>query len=396
MARKTWGMHPYAPKIEHLEVREDHVKLRTVLFIAAVILAVVAFGVGINSLLTPEKGWKEVECTGTSSGEISLNYSFGSAEMGTAAERRQVTAVYSEVLPKAEAYLGIGSADGENLAAVSAHPNETVTVDPILYNALESFLETGSRAIYFAPLYSRYYALLACQNDEDAALYDPARSESAAEFAREITAFALDESQIRLELPGENQAKLYVSEEYLAYAEENELTGFLDFGFLKNAFVVDAVAETLEDAGLTNGVLTTTDGFSRSLCREGVSVKLLEQTETGVRQAALADCYGPRSIVALRAFPAGEEDALRFYVYADGTVCPPVLDEATGLLTAANENLTVFGQGSVGKLAVRAMEALATWNLEGLDCLYSRDNAVYCTAPDVEVSQLFEGVTLVR
>lgn len=396
MARRSRGSSPYAPKIEHLEVREDHVKLRTILFIAAIVLAVVAFGVGINSLLTPEAGWKEVECTGVSSGEIALHYLFGSGETGTAAERRQVTAVYSQVLTQAETQLSTAAADAETLNSLSAHPNEMVTVDAILYSALESYLETGSRAIYFGPLYSRYYALLASENDEDAALYDPARNREAAEFTQRITEFAGDSAQIRLELLGENRVRLFVSEAYLAFARENELGCLLDFGFVKNAFVIDAVAEALLEAGFPNAVLTSSDGYARSLCGESFTVNLLERTETGVRQAAAAAYEGPRSVAALRGFPAGAEDELRFYTYADGTICPPVLDETTGALTAANDNLVLFGEGSVGPLALTAMRAMTDWNLEGLCCLYSRGNTVYCTDPNVEISQLFEGVTLAQ
>ena len=44
----------------------------------------------------------------------------------------------------------------------------------------------------------------------------------------------------------------------------------------------------------------------------------------------------------------------------------------------------------------QAMQALSHWDLEGLSCLYSRENAVYCTDKTVEVSQLFAGVTLIR
>ena len=394
MTRKSRGSTPYAPKVEHLEVREDHVKLRTILFIAAIVLAVVAFGVGINSLLTPDAGWKEVECTGVSSGEVTLHYLFGSGETGAAAERRQVTAVYSQALTQAETQLSAAPADAATLDSLSSRPNEAVSVDAVLYKALESYLETGSRAIYFGPLYSRFYALFASENDEDAALYDPARSREAAELAKRLTEFAGDDAEIHLEMLDENRVRLFVSEAYLAFARENELGSLLDFGFVKNAFVIDAVAEALLEAGFSKAVLTSSDGYSRSLCGESFTVNLLERTENGARQAASAAYEGPKSVAALRAFPAGAEDALRFYTYADGTICPPVLDETTGMLTAANDNLVLFGAGSAGPLALTAMRAMTDWNLEGLRCLYSRGNTVYCTDPDVQISQLFEGVTL--
>ena len=299
-------------------------------------------------------------------------------------------------MTQAEQQLSQAGNNTVSLYTVSTNPNQTVTVEPILYRALERFCATGSRAIYYGPLYSRYYALFASQYDEAAAEYDPARSSDAGAFAAQIAAFAQNPDQIDLELLGENQVRLNVGKEYLAYARENELDTLLDFGFVKNAFVIDAVADALTDAGLTGAVLTSTDGFSRSLCQGSFGVNLLEATDSGYRQAAAAAYNGPRSVAALRAFPVDSSDALRFYTYEDGTVCPPVLDETTGLLTAANDNLVLFGDGSVGDLALQAMQALSHWDLEGLSCLYSRENEVYCTDKTVEVSQLFAGVTLIR
>ena len=90
MSRYARGKEPYAPKMEHVEVPESHVRLRAILFVLAILLAVVAFGFGLNSLLTPETGWKAVEASGSNSGEITLQYNYGAGAQGTAAERRQV------------------------------------------------------------------------------------------------------------------------------------------------------------------------------------------------------------------------------------------------------------------------------------------------------------------
>ena len=161
MSRYARGKEPYAPKMEHVEVPESHVRLRAILFVLAILLAVVAFGFGLNSLLTPETGWKAVEASGSNSGEITLQYNYGAGAQGTAAERRQVSDVYSTALTQAEQQLSQAGNNTVSLYTVSTNPNQTVTVEPILYRALERFCATGSRAIYYGPLYSRYYALFA-------------------------------------------------------------------------------------------------------------------------------------------------------------------------------------------------------------------------------------------
>lgn len=394
MSRYTRAREPYAPKIHRMELPEGNMKLRAILFGAAILLAVVTFGVGLSSLLTPQTGWQAVDAMERTPAarEITLQYRFGEGEQGVTAERKLVSETYSQALAQADAQLSAQAGETANLYTLSTHPNEIVTVGDMLYKALEDYQQTGSRSIYFGPVYSYYYALFAAQSDEEAAEYDPTRSSDAAEFVSEITDFAADPAQISLELLGENQVRLNVSESYLAYARENGLEELLDFGFVKNAFLLDAVSGALEEAGLTNAMLTSTDGFSRSLCEDTFGVNLLERTGETYRQAATGSYAGPASVAALRAFPAGDEE--NFYTYADGTVCAPVLDETTGLLTAHNDNLILFGQGSAGVLAIRAMRALSTWKLDGLNCLYSRDGAVYCTDPAVTVSGLFKGVPL--
>ena len=146
MSRYARGKEPYAPKMEHVEVPESHVRLRAILFVLAILLAVVAFGFGLNSLLTPETGWKAVEASGSNSGEITLQYNYGAGAQGTAAERRQVSDVYSTALTQAEQQLSQAGNNTVSLYTVSTNPNQTVTVEPILYRALERFCATGSRA----------------------------------------------------------------------------------------------------------------------------------------------------------------------------------------------------------------------------------------------------------
>ena len=72
MSRYTRGREPYAPKVDRVELPEGHVKLRAILFGAAILLAVIAFGVGLNSLLMPGPlpCRKLVRCPGLSSGYL--------------------------------------------------------------------------------------------------------------------------------------------------------------------------------------------------------------------------------------------------------------------------------------------------------------------------------------
>ena len=122
MSRYQRDNRPYVPKIQHVEVKDGSYGLRVALLIAAIGLAVFAFGYALNTALTPEVGWQEIEVSTTTAAaqEISLQYYFGE-EKGTADRKCQVTSLYSETL--AEAGLPLPYAPGvvEALARTLQH-----------------------------------------------------------------------------------------------------------------------------------------------------------------------------------------------------------------------------------------------------------------------------------
>ena len=63
---------------------------------------------------------------------------------------------------------------------------------------------------------------------------------------------------------GDNKVCLNVSDEYLAFLQENGVDSLIDFGWLKNAFVVDYLAEVMIARGYTLGAITSYDGYTRN------------------------------------------------------------------------------------------------------------------------------------
>lgn len=397
MSRYQRDRRPHAPEVQRLDLKEGNYTKRIILFALALAVGAAAFAYALNTMLTPKKGWQMIEVTTktTAAQEVILEYNFDQAE-DVAQEKRRVTALYSEALQSAAAQLdSVETENTVNLHTLSSQPNTPVTVGKELYEALESWAQTGSRSLYFAPLYSRYNALFACENDQDAALYDPDRNPEAAAFVKELMTYLSSDSHIRLELLGENRVELHVSQEYLDFAREQELGAFLDFGWAKNAFVVDAVAQTLLDQGADQGVFFTIEGFSRCLYEVPVSVYLMVPAATGAEKIATGIYTGPKSLAILCGFPVSEGET-RFYTYEDGTVLGPYIDEATGHLKTGSQNLVVFDDGPAGPAALKALSAMAAGKAPEGTCMYSRGNAVICTDPDVRVSWLHNDYALQR
>ncbi|MCD8014832.1 MAG: hypothetical protein LUG99_16995 [Lachnospiraceae bacterium] len=58
---------------------------------------------------------------------------------------------------------------------------------------------------------------------------------------------------------------LFVSDDHLAYAEETGFLSYIDFFWMKNAFIIDYLTDTLIEKGYTQGASSSYDGFDRNL-----------------------------------------------------------------------------------------------------------------------------------
>ena len=59
----------------------------------------------------------------------------------------------------------------------------------------------------------------------------------------------------RVELLGEGRIRLFVSREYLEFARREGVECFIDFEWMRNAFIIDYLARELAAQGYTSGVL---------------------------------------------------------------------------------------------------------------------------------------------
>ena len=313
-----------------LEVSHENKKLRLAFLIGFILLAAAAFAFGIYSLSSKKPGWTEIDPSGIPD-EITAEYSFfyklGETDKSATKEYRSLTAAYSSAL--ATAYAAFDSASeheaGGNLATLSKHPNERVTVMPELYRALEVINSGDGRKneLFMGPVYYVSWQLMTCRDDTAAAFYDPDVNSQFGDFCSKVAEYSAQPESIRIELFEGNTVMLCVSEEYLKFAEDNGVAELLGLGWMRNAFMIDCVADELISAGWTNGIISAYDGFSRSLGVDGeLNCGVFSNDDGVVSSAAVLRYNGKnsRASVSLSPFPITAMDKKRFYVYSDGTV----------------------------------------------------------------------------
>ena len=380
---------------EHIEISQNHKKLRWILAGVFFVVGAVALGFGLHAVFSVGQGWQTVS---PSTAEMHCGASFvfqydvGAGDEPAAAEFRNLTNVYSQAV--ADAYAVFESVDAEegNLAYLNAHPNETVTVDKGLYEALRLFDEYNSRALYLAPVYAEYARVFACDNEVAAAKQDPAQNPEVQAYIDLVMSYVKDAEQIDLQLLPDNQVNLQVSEEYLDFAKKNGIENLLDFGWMKNAFIADFLAERLISVGYTNGIITSVDGFTRNLDKRKTdySLNLADRYGDTIYQPGVLQYTGGRSFVFLRNYPLSGSDRDNFFTFESGRIVSDRLNPETGKDEAATDNMLSWSENlSCGEILLQVYPLYTTENLsqdalnelaqQKLYALWFEDLQLHCT-----------------
>lgn len=404
---------PHPRPVQKIELSESNTTRRLIAAGLFLLIGAGALAYAFWQLMTPDGGWQAIQAGATDGptcgDEFTFLYELGAGGQSVTAENKGVNMVYTQACQKAyrlfhtmELFEGV-----VNLKQINDHPNEVLEVDEALYDAFAAVREAGDRTVYLGPVYARYGSVFYCDNDSQLADFDPRLSEEVAEEYAAVAAYAADPAQIDVELLGAGQIRLRVSEEYLAYAQREEIDRFLDFGWLKNAFIADYLADTLVEKGYTHGTISSCDGFARCLdSREGsYSLGLIGRLENRPIEVGVMEYRGPMSLVSLRTFPAAAGDERRFYQLENGEVRTLYLDPSDGRCKGSVEFLTCYSTAQgCAQLAMGAAPAfiadefkksvLAPLAGDGAGYIYCQGRTLYASDPSLKLSGLYEGYTL--
>ena len=413
MGRTARDNRPRLKPVEKIQLSGENLTPRMIAAAVFLLLGAGLLAYAFTWLMTPETGWQTIEAS-TSQGancgsEFVFYYELGAGEGSVSAEKKAVSQLYTDacgrmfqVFHTRESFEGV-----TNLRDVNLHPNETLTVDEVLYRALETVQRSGNRTVYLGPVYERYNGLFHCTDDSQLPDFDPWLSEEVREEYEKAASFAADPGAVDLRLLGDNRVRLYVSEKYLAYARQWEIECFLDFGWLTNAFVIDYLAQVLTENGYTHGSISSYDGFIRNLdSRElNYAVNLYDFVDGMIYPAGVMNYRGPESMAYLRDYPLNADDGGRMYLLETGEVRTNYLSVEDGrCISAAHDLIGYSDTMGCAELALRlapiyvadtldapALEALAD---SGIQTVRVENQVIRGTDPGLILTDLNEGYTV--
>lgn len=362
-----------------------------------------AFAYAFTHLHGSEKGWQKVVLDKVVEEsccyDFTLLYEFGKTGKSARKERNGLEAAYRKltvrtyrVFDRRKEYSGLG-----NLCTVNRHPNEEVEVEPELYAALETCLTYNERMLFMGALTEHVEAWIASDSEEALLEYDPYLNEEVADFYQRTSKYANDPEAVSLRLLGNNEVMLCVSSEYEEFAKANDIVDYIDFGWARNAFVTDCLADSLQEQGYTHGILQSYDGFVRNFCEGDGSFRysLSLWTDGKCYDAGEMEYTGGRSIVWLHDYPYnGAESEYRVLALLDGRKRHTYLGHDGFPKSAVPDMLIWSEKCSCGEISVRmaqyyiadfydAKEAESEAKSAGIGFLICTNGELFCNDDSV-------------
>lgn len=398
-----------ADTVENIQLSKKNLKLRMILFVLLLALGFTAFGYALFSALSTESGWREIEANATAeincSSEFVFLYNVGASGISATTENKAITSLYTDAAVHAYQMFtnDQGYDDVNNVYYINQHPNEEIAVDAALYEAFELIQEYENRLIFLAAVYMQYDDMFYLGDELETVDCDPYVNEEVAKQYAEISAFARDKESVDIQLLGDNKVKLFVSDEYLKYAEENYITSFIDFFWMKNAFIVDYLAEVMIDKGYTLGSISSYDGFSRNLDESDTSYSfnIYDRLDNTIYPATVMQYSGAYSIVYMRDYVMNEMDAWHYRQMQNGEVRTSYLDIEDGKCKSAIDSLVSYSE-EMGCAEVllniapfyitETFEENEIQNLKeaGIYSVYCIDTVIHYNDSNVKMTDVFE------
>lgn len=321
------GMRAAAESIRnYLKVKKQRV--RFIIFLFVFVLAVFAITYAVVQSGRKDAGYYAVDVTAESkietydSGLTLMYYADGDSNAvkrtlnAVSAEYSKWLLLYDRLLDAKTEYEGL-----VNIATLNAHPGQTYALSEDLFAILSDALDKTDRgeaySLFDGALYNEWLNIVYLEN---AAEFDPTVDETVAARMKALAAQGNIRANFDLKVIDEKQRTVCftLSDAYKAFLTQYELDApVLDLNLLRDAYLMQSVAEKLTESGFSQGYLYTESGLSYVLDRSDMNHALYVCKNNAVASAAEISATPNSVCCRMTAFPVTEK-AYGYYSVQSG------------------------------------------------------------------------------
>ncbi len=304
--------------IKRIELNDNHVKLRIIILIALIPIAIAGFSIFFINLFSKKSGFEEINVSSStadpvSDDELTFYYNLGKSGNSPTDDFKKVTESYSRHLDYAYKSLNKYKEVDEykNLYYLNRHPNETMKVSTLLYDSLKKVYDTDPKILYLGPITTLYENYIKNGNDGS----NPTNP-SVKQYIDSIVNYI--KSDISIDFLNDYNIKLNVSDNYLNILDELSVNDILDFSYLRNAFILDYVSTQLISDGFKYGNIQSYDGYYINLDDTyNYKYDVYDIIDRKLISTCYVDFMGKYNIVNYRNFAINNMDYSRFRIVDD-------------------------------------------------------------------------------
>ena len=338
------------PKKKQLNVKLIVIIAAAVLLVAAAITTAVI----LISNADDSSGWQEIDAPSVSTSlknNFILNY-----DLSDGSNRYKIEDIYSDMLQLGyNIYDANASTSHGGVAAINKYIGQPTEISPELYSSLLLMANKSSRIHYLGPVYQIYKSLFGETDPTVAPTLDPKKNNELAQICNRVAIFAGDDAAVRIELLGDNRVQLTVSDEYEELVRDAGLSTYIDFGWMRDAFIVDLIADGLKSAGYTNGTISSYSGFTRNLdtdADQDYTFGLYDKYRNNVYLASSVSYKGSLTSVTYKTFAMNVIDKQYLYEYKNGDVTHGYISASSGMPEAACDVMVFHTKNKIGRAHV--------------------------------------------
>lgn len=255
-----------------ITLSEKHIKLRLVLTIFFLIVAVTAFTIGVVGIGKKSSGYQTIQAKTdaealTYNNAVTFRYYLEGKSNQIKRSARELEAVYTPILSSAYKRLDANNVyTGEvSIGLINRNMGSPVSVSPALYAVLKDAyaktLENRGYNMFAGALFSEWESIQILEEPDE---FDPVNNDFQASRIADIAAVVSDLSNFKLEFLDDVNCTLRfsVSKEYQDFCKEYEIQAYaLNLNNLKDAYMLAMMADDLVEAGYRFGHLSTPQGM---------------------------------------------------------------------------------------------------------------------------------------